>query len=123
MHRAPRQLNLLLRLTKPAGRYASTRSRQNRRTTEDDDGDFRPPWVYSGSRLLTYTTIPLTLFYCAFLADWGEREHIFMPLRRWVSEYRQSILALSPEEAVLVRGNNGQAPGSSLSSPDESSRG
>ena len=40
------------------GRYVSTRTRQSRQTTEDDDGDFRPPWVYSGSRFLTYTTIP-----------------------------------------------------------------
>ncbi|KAF8555727.1 hypothetical protein OG21DRAFT_821300 [Imleria badia] len=127
MHRA-RQLNMLLQLTKPAalrgvslGRYASTKTRQNRHNTKDDGGDFRPPWVYSGSRFLTYTTIPLTLLYCAFLADWGEREHIFMPLRRWVSQYKQSILSLSPEEAALVRGNNGQAHGSSLSAAREKS--
>ena len=63
--RGARQLNLLVQLTKPAalrgvslGRYASTRTRQNQRTTDDDGGDFRPPWVYSGSRFLTYTTIP-----------------------------------------------------------------
>lgn len=105
MHRA-RQLSSLSRLTKPAalrgvsvGRYTSTTTRQNRRATEDDGGDFRPPWVYSGSRFLTYTTIPreaipspsatavamltqhlVTILYCALLADWGEREHIFMPV-------------------------------------------
>ncbi|KAF8133746.1 hypothetical protein EV363DRAFT_1258169 [Boletus edulis] len=112
-------------LTKPAasrrvsvGRYASTRTRQ---TTEDDGGDFRPSWVYSGSRFLTYTTIPVTLIYCAFLADWGEREHIFMPLRRWVSKHSQSILSLSPEEAALARGDNEQASGGSLSSPADKS--
>ncbi|KAN0087527.1 hypothetical protein V8E55_006148 [Tylopilus felleus] len=122
MHRA-RQLNLPLRPTKLAtlrgvsvGRYASTKTRQNRRTIDtEDDGDFRPPWVYSGSRFLTYTAIPLTLIYCAFLADWGEREHIFMPLRRWASKYGQSILSLSPEEAALVRGSTGPAPGGSSS--------
>lgn len=101
-----RQLSSLLRLTRLAAfrgvsvhRYASTKVRQNRRTAEDDGGDFRPPWVYSGSRFLTYTAIPreaipntsvtaiatltqslVTLLYCAFLADWGEREHIFMPV-------------------------------------------
>lgn len=105
MHGAT-QLNSLSRLTKPAAlrgvsvhRYASTKARQNRPTAEDDGGDFRPPWVYSGSRFLTYTAIPreaipnpsataiatltqslVTLLYCAFLADWGEREHIFMPV-------------------------------------------
>lgn len=103
-----RQLKPFLRLTKPVvlqgvtvGRYASTKTQQNRRSVEDDggDSDFRPPWVYSGSRFLTYTAIPreaipspfatetttltrflVTLLYCAFLADWGEREHIFMPV-------------------------------------------
>lgn len=105
--RGAKQLNSLWRLPKPAAlrgvsvdRYASTKTRQNQRSTEDDVGDFRPPWVYSGSRFLTYTAIPreaipspfataiatlmqslVTLLYCAFLADWGEREHIFMPVR------------------------------------------
>lgn len=101
MHGA-RQLHLLAKPAAlrgvPLGRHASTRTQQNRRSTEDDGGDFRPPWVYSGSRFLTYTTIPreaipsssnrgthpfstiVTLLYCAFLADWGEREHLFMPV-------------------------------------------
>ncbi|KAH0832009.1 hypothetical protein J3R83DRAFT_12914 [Lanmaoa asiatica] len=103
-HTGRRQLNSLLRLIKPAtlrevsvGRYNSTKTRRNRRTTENDGGDFRPPWVYSGSRFLTYTTIPreaipipsataltqslVTLLYCSLPRRLGRaRTHLYAPL-------------------------------------------
>ncbi|KAF9221643.1 hypothetical protein BS17DRAFT_785107 [Gyrodon lividus] len=83
--------------------YASPKPQQNQQNARDDDGDFRPRWVYSASSFLTYTTIPVALLYCVFLADWGDREHVFMPLRRWILQYKQSIFSLSPEEAALVQ--------------------
>lgn len=55
MHRARPTKTVVLRV----GRYASTKTRQNRRYSKnDDDDDFRPSWVYSSSRFLTYTAIP-----------------------------------------------------------------
>ncbi|KAF9241195.1 hypothetical protein BU15DRAFT_45340 [Melanogaster broomeanus] len=63
-------------------KYASTQPQQNQQKTDDDSGDFRPPWVYTTVSVLKYTTIPLTMIYCVFLADWGEREHVFMPVSR-----------------------------------------
>ncbi|KAG2037831.1 hypothetical protein BDR03DRAFT_896377 [Suillus americanus] len=71
-------------------------------STEQDDGDFRPPWVYSASHILTYTLIPTAIVYCVFLADWGEREHVFSPVRRWTMKYKESFLSLSPDEASLI---------------------
>ncbi|KAG1885058.1 hypothetical protein F4604DRAFT_1729326 [Suillus subluteus] len=71
-------------------------------STEQDDGDFRPPWVYSASHILTYTLIPTAIVYCVFLADWGEREHVFSPVRRWTLKYKESFLSLSPDEASLI---------------------
>ncbi|KAG1751220.1 hypothetical protein EDB19DRAFT_1281329 [Suillus lakei] len=75
---------------------------QNQSVEQDDSGDFRPPWVYSGSRILTYTLIPTAIVYCVFLADWGEREHVFSPVRRWTTKYKESFLSLSPDEASLI---------------------
>ncbi|OAX40951.1 hypothetical protein K503DRAFT_713605 [Rhizopogon vinicolor AM-OR11-026] len=71
-------------------------------STEQDDGDFRPPWVYSASHILTYTLIPTAIVYCIFLADWGDREHVFSPVRRWVMKTKESFFSLSPGEASLV---------------------
>ncbi|KAG1786615.1 uncharacterized protein HD556DRAFT_1414373 [Suillus plorans] len=71
-------------------------------SAEQDDGDFRPPWVYSASHILTYTLIPTAILYCVFLADWGEREHVFSPVRRWTTKYKESFLSLSPDEASLI---------------------
>ncbi|KAG2155963.1 uncharacterized protein EDB93DRAFT_1129077 [Suillus bovinus] len=72
-------------------------------SAERDDGDFRPPWVYSASHILTYTMIPTAILYCVFLADWGEREHVFSPVRRWTAKYKESFLSLSPDEASLIK--------------------
>ncbi|EGN98350.1 hypothetical protein SERLA73DRAFT_183305 [Serpula lacrymans var. lacrymans S7.3] len=88
--------------------YASERTLRNRlpgvpQAKKDDDGDFRPPWVYSTSRILTYTLIPTAFLYCIFIADWGEREHVFMPPRRWLERQKAVFFSLSPDEAVLVQ--------------------
>ncbi|KAJ8595232.1 hypothetical protein M405DRAFT_807511 [Rhizopogon salebrosus TDB-379] len=74
-------------------------------SAEQDDGDFRPPWVYSASHILTYTMIPTAMVYCVFLADWGEREHVFSPVRRWATKTRESFFSLSPDEVSLVEGS------------------
>jgi hypothetical protein len=39
------------------------------RSTEQDDGDFRPPWVYSASHILTYTLIPSAFAPLSWLTD------------------------------------------------------
>ncbi|KAG1772400.1 hypothetical protein EDD22DRAFT_842375 [Suillus occidentalis] len=76
-------------------------STQNQ-SAEQDNGDFRPPWVYSASHILTYTLIPTAMVYCVFLADWGEREHVFSPVRRWTTKFKESFFSLSPDEASLI---------------------
>ncbi|KIK93733.1 hypothetical protein PAXRUDRAFT_828672 [Paxillus rubicundulus Ve08.2h10] len=105
-------------------RHVSTKAQQNRQNARNDDsGDFRPRWVYSASSFLTYTTIPVALLYCVFLADWGDRDHVFMPLRRWMLQHKQSILSLSPEEVALVQRQSAPAlrdspsPGSAEGQP------
>ncbi|KDQ33738.1 hypothetical protein PLEOSDRAFT_1099698 [Pleurotus ostreatus PC15] len=65
--------------------------------------DFRPPWVYTGSRLLTYVFVPYVVFYSVFFYDFGDREHVFQPVRRWASRQRESFFSLSPEEARIVQ--------------------
>ncbi|KAI6147097.1 hypothetical protein BKA82DRAFT_1004573 [Pisolithus tinctorius] len=79
--------------------YASTKhdSRKSpfsRQEIEDDTmQDFRPPWVYRASGFLIYTTIPVAILYCVFVADYGDREHVFSP----------SFLSLTPEETALAQ--------------------
>lgn len=34
----------------------------------------------------------VTLLYCAFLADWGEREHIFMPVSCFLGHHRSPTI-------------------------------
>jgi len=66
--------------------------------------DFRPPWVYTASHILTYSLIPFVGLYCVFIADWGSREdHVFMPPRRWIARQKATFFSLSPAEQELAR--------------------
>lgn len=77
---------------------------------EDVPSDPRPPWVYSTSAGLRLILIPSALLYAIFLADFGDREHVFMPPRRWVQRQREAFLTITPEERELVEGSvNSQA--------------
>jgi len=58
---------------------------------EDVPSDPRPPWVYSTSAGLRLILIPSILFYAVFFADFGEREHVFMPPRRWLQRQREAF--------------------------------
>ena len=63
---------------------------------EGPGDDFRPPWVYLGSRLISFLVIPSTFsarygmcltsrelrnegvaFYAVFFYDFGDHEHVF----------------------------------------------
>ncbi|KIK16028.1 hypothetical protein PISMIDRAFT_114123 [Pisolithus microcarpus 441] len=83
------QLLRTVQLFRPRVRlYASTKqdnrkSPFSRQEVEDDTAqDFRPPWVYRASGFLIYTTIPIAILYCVFVADYGDREHVFSPVSR-----------------------------------------
>ena len=71
-------------------------------STQAHDDDFRPPWFFTTSHMLTYISVPGSLLsphfhwiltdhhvgsrttvvglYCIFLADWGDHDHVFMPV-------------------------------------------
>ncbi|KAF5360946.1 hypothetical protein D9756_004805 [Leucocoprinus leucothites] len=72
---------------------------------QDEAIDFRPPWVYVGSRLLTFTIIPGIVFYSVFIYDFGERDHVFQPVRRWALEQKAAFLTLSPDEERILNAN------------------
>ncbi|KAI9512371.1 hypothetical protein F5148DRAFT_1162812 [Russula earlei] len=69
---------------------------------EDPPMDPRPPWVYSTSAGLRLILIPSILFYAVFFADFGDREHVFMPPRRWLQRQREAFFTMTPEERKLV---------------------
>ncbi|KAK0201768.1 hypothetical protein DFS33DRAFT_1018659 [Desarmillaria ectypa] len=65
--------------------------------------DFRPPWVYTGSKLLTYLVVPAIALYGIFIYDFGDREHVFQPPRRWLLRQKESFFTLTPEEQKLIK--------------------
>jgi len=69
---------------------------------EDVPYDPRPPWVYSTSAGLRFILIPSALFYAVFFADFGDREHVFKPPRRWLQRQWENFITMTPEEQKLV---------------------
>ncbi|KAK0504117.1 hypothetical protein EDD18DRAFT_487988 [Armillaria luteobubalina] len=65
--------------------------------------DFRPPWVYTGTKLLTYLVVPAIALYGIFIYDFGDREHVFQPPRRWLLRQKESFFTLTPEEEKLIK--------------------
>ncbi|WWC62972.1 uncharacterized protein I303_105570 [Kwoniella dejecticola CBS 10117] len=45
-------------------------------------------------------------FYMALFADFGEREHVFSPVRRQYASLKQSFFTLSPSERQMMGVNN-----------------
>jgi len=68
----------------------------------DGGDDFRPPWVYVCSRLIIYGIIPAVGFYSIFMYDFGEREHVFQPVRRWGVNITNKLFTLSAAEEKLL---------------------
>ncbi|PPQ66268.1 hypothetical protein CVT24_007286 [Panaeolus cyanescens] len=74
----------------------------HKRPTAEPD-DFRPPWVYFGTRLISMVIIPGIGLYSVFLYDFGDREHVFQPSSfnqmassqsQQISKMEQDIMAL-----------------------------
>lgn len=99
------------RLLQQSGRRTSTSTRFKNTSTkqeyqdQDEAIDFRPPWVYVGSRLMTFVMIPGILFYSIFFYDFGDRDHVFQPARRWALKQKATFLTLSPDEEHILNGN------------------
>ncbi|CAA7261408.1 unnamed protein product [Cyclocybe aegerita] len=70
---------------------------------EGSGEDFRPPWVYVGTRLISLAVIPSIAVYSIFFYDFGEREHVFQPVRRWAADSVNSFFTLSPAEEKLLK--------------------
>ncbi|KAF5345523.1 hypothetical protein D9758_012013 [Tetrapyrgos nigripes] len=92
---------LALRPPPPLSRSFSVSS--SRRFPEDETPkDFRPPWVYTLSRLAIQWSIPAVGIYAVFLYDFGDQEHVFSPIRRWTAKQKAAFFAPSPEEKQLL---------------------
>lgn len=82
----------------------SSDSTNTQNQSSGEGKDFRPPWVYTASHILTYSLIPSVGLYCVFMADWGGREdHVFMPPRRWFARQKATFFSLSPAEQELAK--------------------
>ncbi|KAF9485844.1 hypothetical protein BDN70DRAFT_927193 [Pholiota conissans] len=69
---------------------------------KDETGDdFRPSWVYLGSRLVSWVVIPGTGLYSIFFYDFGDHEHVFQPVRRWGADTVNGFFSLSSSEKRL----------------------
>ncbi|KAH9049967.1 hypothetical protein EDB84DRAFT_1451966 [Lactarius hengduanensis] len=114
-HRSPPVRSLATRYA--VMRFSSEKptERTGKDRWEDVPFDPRPPWVYSTSAGLRLVLIPGILFYAVFFADFGDREHVFMPPRRWLWRQRDAFFTITPEERKLVEAttDNRVHPGSS----------
>ncbi|ESK95735.1 pyridoxamine-phosphate oxidase [Moniliophthora roreri MCA 2997] len=70
---------------------------------DPNPSDFRPPWVYSASKLVSYCLIPGVGFYFVLIQDYGDHEHVFQPIRRWVARQKANFMTLSPEEEKFIK--------------------
>ncbi|KAI0732050.1 hypothetical protein C8Q72DRAFT_759014, partial [Fomitopsis betulina] len=59
-------------------------------------------WVFPLSRIANYVVIPATLLYAVFFADFGEKEHVFMPARRWLDGQKAAFFELSEAEREIA---------------------
>ncbi|KAL0961299.1 hypothetical protein HGRIS_006258 [Hohenbuehelia grisea] len=111
-----RPLHFLKRATRqctPCARMMSTNQEIHRIPRPDEPldpngefKDFRPPWVYKSSRLLSFTVIPAIALYAVFVHDFGDQDHVFLPARRWAKD---NFLTLSPAEAALLEARSAKA--------------
>ncbi|KAI0917334.1 hypothetical protein AcW1_007451 [Taiwanofungus camphoratus] len=85
-------------------RFASTKIKQPAQSwaAENTPIDPRPRWVFPLSRVANYVVIPSTLLYAVFFADFGEKEHVFMPARRWLDAQKAAFFSLSAAERKMA---------------------
>ncbi|VDC00717.1 unnamed protein product [Peniophora sp. CBMAI 1063] len=64
--------------------------------------DPRPPWMYTSVSWAQWIICPAVAIYGVFFMDFGDREHAFMPARRWLQRQKAAFFTLSPEEQKYV---------------------
>ncbi|KAK0188077.1 hypothetical protein F5146DRAFT_1141532 [Armillaria mellea] len=47
--------------------------------------------------------LPSIALYGVFIYDFGDREHVFQPPRRWLLKQKESLFTLTPEEEKLIK--------------------
>ncbi|KAE9409780.1 hypothetical protein BT96DRAFT_913287 [Gymnopus androsaceus JB14] len=93
--------------------FSTSSARSNEAPTEPKD--FRPPWVYTLSGVASNVSIFGVMVYAIFFYDFGNDEHVFQPVRRWVARQKASIFALSPAEEKLIEAEKRKAEANDLS--------
>ncbi|THH15854.1 hypothetical protein EW146_g4698 [Bondarzewia mesenterica] len=51
---------------------------------------------------LRVVLLPGVFLYAVFVADFGEKEHVFMPPRRWLERQKAAFFTLTPAEQELT---------------------
>ncbi|GBE84958.1 hypothetical protein BKA93DRAFT_332767 [Sparassis latifolia] len=76
--------------------------------------DPRPSWGSTVMKVANVAIIPMIILYATFVADFGEREHVFMPARRWLDGQKAAFFSLTPAEreaaTVLNDTQQGDSP-------------
>ncbi|EMD39932.1 hypothetical protein CERSUDRAFT_92417 [Gelatoporia subvermispora B] len=85
-----------------ARRYYSSKDAQPATPIDETLKDPRPKWFFTASRISTFVIIPVSAAYLVFFGDFGEREHVFSPARRWLAAQKAAFFSLSPAERELA---------------------
>lgn len=64
--------------------------------------EHRKAWFWTAQKLSNFLVIPAVFLYAIFVADFGEREHVFSPPRRWLQQQKDAFFSLTPEERRLA---------------------
>ncbi|KAJ3872135.1 hypothetical protein F5051DRAFT_169439 [Lentinula edodes] len=88
-------------LVKQPLRTIST-STQRRNQTSPESNDFRPAWVYKYAGRASNISIFGIMIYAVLFYDFGNDDHVFQPIRSWVSRQKSTLFALSPDEEKFI---------------------
>ncbi|PAV23315.1 pyridoxamine-phosphate oxidase [Pyrrhoderma noxium] len=75
---------------------------QNGPGSNEATPDVKPSRVVATAFGLRLIAVPACIVYAVLYHDFGEDDHVFMPVRRWVKAKKESFFTLSPEERQLV---------------------
>ncbi|KAJ3824933.1 hypothetical protein F5880DRAFT_1556501 [Lentinula raphanica] len=84
----------------PLRTFSSSSKTYNQLRSQSND--FRPPWVYTFARVASNLSICVVMTYAVFFYDFGNDDHVFQPVRRWVSRQKSALLSLSPDEERFI---------------------
>ncbi|POY74920.1 hypothetical protein BMF94_1896 [Rhodotorula taiwanensis] len=69
-----------------------------------------PSRLSRATQIFAFSLATGMTFYAVLLYDFGPREHVFMPLRRWVDDHTASLFTLSDQDRQALSPQKDRTP-------------